>query len=137
MTQFKKAIKGDEMLCDICGGVMYPVYGSGWDYDRFECTEKDCKAEIIYPTSTEMLETYALADLIDRLNDVRATFKLDSYNYEYISQAMDELVQLKTGWSSCLDVQDVLVREYWLVLNKVLDLNNELKYMKAYNGAIG
>ena len=53
MTQFEKAIKG-KVKCDICGGLMLPMYGGGWDNDRIVCTDRDCQAEIEYPTSTEV-----------------------------------------------------------------------------------
>ena len=51
MTQFEKAIQ-EPVTCDICGEVMHPMYGGGWDNDRIVCADRDCGAEIEYPTST-------------------------------------------------------------------------------------
>lgn len=55
MNQFEKAIE-HKVFCDICGEIMHPVYGCGWDNDRILCANSDCDAEIIYPTSTELPE---------------------------------------------------------------------------------
>ena len=55
MTQFEKAIQ-ETVKCDICGEVMHPMYGAGWDNDRIVCANRDCGAEIEYPTSTEVTE---------------------------------------------------------------------------------
>ena len=52
MTQFEKAIQ-DKITCDICGSVMLPIYGYGWDYDIMGCPDRDCGAIIVYPTSSE------------------------------------------------------------------------------------
>ena len=54
MTQFEKVIK-EEVLCDICGEIMHPMIGGGWDNDRIICAGRDCGAEIVFPTSTESL----------------------------------------------------------------------------------
>jgi hypothetical protein len=53
MTQFKKATKST-IACDICGEIMHPMYGCGWDNDRMVCANRECNAEIVYPTSTEV-----------------------------------------------------------------------------------
>ena len=53
MTQFEKAIQGP-VMCDICGEIMQNKYGVGWDNDRLVCTNRECGAEIEYPTSTEV-----------------------------------------------------------------------------------
>ena len=53
MTQFEKATQSP-IACDICGGIMQPMYGGGWDNDRFVCADRECGAEIVYPTSTEV-----------------------------------------------------------------------------------
>ena len=52
-TQFDISMKRNGVLCDICGEVMHPMYGGGWDNDRFVCAGRDCGAEIVFPTSTE------------------------------------------------------------------------------------
>jgi len=56
MTQFEKAIAAGPVTCDICGEVMHPMYGGGWDYDRIVCADRNCGAEIEYPTSTPVEE---------------------------------------------------------------------------------
>jgi hypothetical protein len=53
MTQFQKAIQSP-VKCDICGEIMHPMYGGGWDNDRIVCAARGCGAEIEYPTSTEV-----------------------------------------------------------------------------------
>ncbi len=53
MTQFQKAMQSP-VKCDICGEIMHPIYGGGWDNDRIVCAAIECGAEIVYPTSTEM-----------------------------------------------------------------------------------
>ena len=56
MTQFERAIKQRDIKCDICGKPMIVFYGAGWDNDRIVCTDgRNCGAEIVYPTSTEVL----------------------------------------------------------------------------------
>ena len=52
MTQFEKATQSP-IACDICGGIMRPMHGGGWDNDRIVCADRECGAEIVYPTSTE------------------------------------------------------------------------------------
>lgn len=52
MTQFEIMSKKKEVRCDICGGLMLPMPGGGWDNDRMICTDRDCGAEIVFPTST-------------------------------------------------------------------------------------
>jgi ribosomal protein S27E len=46
------AKKEKEIVCDICGSIMLPLYGGGWDNDRMACTNRECGAEIVFPTST-------------------------------------------------------------------------------------
>jgi len=55
MTQFEKAIQSS-ITCDICGEIMHPMYGCGWDNDRIVCASRGCCAEIMFPTSTEVNE---------------------------------------------------------------------------------
>lgn len=55
-TEFEK-MAAREVRCDICGGLMHPVYGGGWDNDRMICAAAracGCGAEIEFPTSTEV-----------------------------------------------------------------------------------
>ena len=53
MTQFERAIQ-KPVMCDICGEIMLPMYGGGFDNDRIVCANRECGAEIEYPTSTEV-----------------------------------------------------------------------------------
>lgn len=53
MNQFEKAIKDGSIDCDICEKPMIIIHGGGWDNDRIHCSDRDCGAEIQYPTSTE------------------------------------------------------------------------------------
>jgi len=53
MTQFEKATQ-ENIVCDICGEIMHPMYGGGWENDRLVCADRECGAEIVYPTSTEV-----------------------------------------------------------------------------------
>lgn len=53
MTQFEKAAQ-TEIKCDICGAIMCAIWGGGWDNDRVICSNIYCKAEIVFPTSTEV-----------------------------------------------------------------------------------
>jgi hypothetical protein len=54
-TQFQ-IMAEKEIRCDICGNLMLPMYGGGWDDDRMACTDRECGAEIVFPTSTEVGE---------------------------------------------------------------------------------
>jgi hypothetical protein len=56
VNQFEAMSAQEKIKCDICGGVMLPLPGCGWDNDRMICTERDCRAEIVFPTSTEVEE---------------------------------------------------------------------------------
>ena len=56
MTQFELAI-AEPVTCDICGEVMHPMYGVGWDNDRLVCADLLCGAEIVYPTTTILPKT--------------------------------------------------------------------------------
>ena len=54
LTQFQRVIRRKINRCDICGEVMHPMYGGGWDNDRLICADRDCGAEVVFPTSTEI-----------------------------------------------------------------------------------
>ena len=57
MNEFERIAKRKLIKCDICGGVMLPMYGGGWDNDRIVCGDvMDCGAEIVFPTSTPVME---------------------------------------------------------------------------------
>jgi len=51
MNQFQIAER-DKIKCDLCGGDTIALYGGGWDNDRVLCVDRDCYAEIVYPTTT-------------------------------------------------------------------------------------
>jgi len=53
MTEFERMLQRKVVKCDICGEVMHPMWGAGWDNDRFICADRDCGAEIEFPTSKE------------------------------------------------------------------------------------
>jgi len=55
MNQFEK-MATEEIKCDICGSPMLPMFGGGWDNDRMCCTDRECGAEIVFPTSTMIEE---------------------------------------------------------------------------------
>lgn len=52
LTQFQLAIRRKINRCDICGEVMRPMFGGGWDNDRLICAARECGAEVVFPTST-------------------------------------------------------------------------------------
>jgi len=45
MNQFIRAIEV-QIKCDICGEIMLPVYGCGFDNDRIVCSDKACTNKI-------------------------------------------------------------------------------------------
>jgi hypothetical protein len=53
MTKFEE-MASKEVVCDICCRTMYPLPGNGWDNDRMICEDRECGAEIVFPTSTEV-----------------------------------------------------------------------------------
>ena len=59
MTEFERMAKRKKVKCDICGEIMHPMYGGGWDNDRLVCAKRfnECGAEIVFPTSTPVDET--------------------------------------------------------------------------------
>lgn len=52
-NQFQQLAAKCPIVCDICGGPMWAMPGSGFDNDRIVCAARDCGAEIEFPTSTE------------------------------------------------------------------------------------
>lgn len=38
--------------CEICGKPTIAVYGGGWDNDRIYCSDRECGAEYVFPTTT-------------------------------------------------------------------------------------
>jgi len=55
MTLYEKLIEED-VKCDLCGEIMLPMHGSGWDNDRLICSGRYCQAEVVFPTSTYVKE---------------------------------------------------------------------------------
>lgn len=41
--------------CDICGSGLIIMYGNGWDNDIMYCTDSECGAEYLFPTTTDVL----------------------------------------------------------------------------------
>lgn len=50
-TQFQIAVE-NEIKCDLCGSSIFFMYGNQWDNDRAICSNRECSAEIVYPTTT-------------------------------------------------------------------------------------
>ena len=51
-NEFLRMASRGSIVCDICGGIMLPMYGGGWDNDRLFCGNLECGAKIVFPTST-------------------------------------------------------------------------------------
>lgn len=51
MNTFQRLV-GEGLKCEICGSVTMALYGCGWDNDRILCSDAECGAEYIFPTST-------------------------------------------------------------------------------------
>lgn len=57
MNLFERILRdNDPIICDICGKTMIAIHGGGWDNDIIYCPNKDCGAEIVFPTTTEYME---------------------------------------------------------------------------------
>lgn len=52
MSEFEQD-KKDELKCPLCGNDLIFVNGGGWDYDRAHCSNRLCKFEKEYETSTD------------------------------------------------------------------------------------
>lgn len=53
-TLFEKVIAMPESrICEICGDIMAPMYGGGFNYDRLICANPDCGTEVTFASSTE------------------------------------------------------------------------------------
>lgn len=46
----------DEPRCPICESEMLKMYGCGWDYDRFVCSQSRCDGEHELNSMTYILE---------------------------------------------------------------------------------
>jgi hypothetical protein len=47
-----KAEKMIDTLCPECGSTMIFMYGCGWDYDRWICSQRGCHGDIELETTT-------------------------------------------------------------------------------------
>lgn len=45
-----------DIKCEVCGEPTIALYGGGWDNDRIYCSDSECGAEYVFPTSTNVLE---------------------------------------------------------------------------------
>ena len=43
-----------KIKCEVCGSETIALYGGGWDNDRIFCSDNDCGAEYVFPTTTEV-----------------------------------------------------------------------------------
>lgn len=55
-------IAARNLPCEICGKPTIALYGGGWDNDRIYCTDLDCGAEYVFPTTTEAMQESAKHD---------------------------------------------------------------------------
>jgi hypothetical protein len=53
MNTFQRLVSED-LKCEVCGSVTIPLYGCGWDNDRILCSDPECGAEYVFPTSTTL-----------------------------------------------------------------------------------
>ena len=51
MTLFEK-IAASDLKCEVCGSDTVAVYGCDWENDIIHCSDANCSAEYIFPTST-------------------------------------------------------------------------------------
>ena len=54
MTIFEE-LANRHIKCEICDSETIALYGNGWDNDRIYCTDDDCGAEYVFPTTTEVM----------------------------------------------------------------------------------
>lgn len=52
MMNLFEEIVGKSIKCEICGCETVALYGDGWDNDRIYCTDNECGAEYVFPTTT-------------------------------------------------------------------------------------
>ena len=51
MSIFERIAK-ENLPCEICGKPTIALAGAGWEHDRIVCSDRDCEAEIVFPTTT-------------------------------------------------------------------------------------
>ena len=49
-----KQLADRDIKCEICGANTISLYGGGWDNDRIYCSDRECDAEYVFPTTTEV-----------------------------------------------------------------------------------
>ena len=52
MTIFKELAERN-IKCEICGAETIALYGCGWENDIIYCSDRECSAEYVFPTSSE------------------------------------------------------------------------------------
>jgi len=55
-------IANRDISCEIFGAKTISIHGGGWDNDRIHCSDRDCGAEYVFPTTTCHAETEAVSD---------------------------------------------------------------------------
>lgn len=53
MTLFKE-IAQRNLPCELCGKPTIAIFGGGWYSDRIYCSDRECGAEYVFPTTTEL-----------------------------------------------------------------------------------
>lgn len=106
MTQFDKIVN-KEVMCDICEEVMLPIYGWGWYEDILACTNYECGAEIIFPTSTEA----PLESKVDTENTVELDINKDIRRIKHCIGLLNSMILSGENHSetSSRMVEDALV----------------------------
>jgi hypothetical protein len=56
MNLFQRCLVGGTPVCDICGAEMIAIHGNAFDHDLIYCTDPECGAEVVFPTSTAVEE---------------------------------------------------------------------------------
>lgn len=51
MTLFEE-IADRNLPCEICDKPTIALYGNHWDNDRIYCSDRECGAECVFPTTT-------------------------------------------------------------------------------------
>jgi hypothetical protein len=55
LTLFER-VSREKIKCETCGSETISLPGGGWDYDRIYCSDPNCAAEYVFPTSTDINE---------------------------------------------------------------------------------
>lgn len=52
MSIFKE-LADRNIKCEICGAETIALHGCGWEKDIIYCSDRECGAEYVFPTSSE------------------------------------------------------------------------------------